>query len=353
MFDDTITKNMGNPASYNAGTNKLTWTSNNKSNVSSLGNKDSNTGLNAFNGTIKKSLKYLYLNNNKFFNLDALSGFSNIEELQCMCNANLSNIDGLAGHSTIKYLTLQSCNLTFVGSYDASTKKYSGGLTGCSGLTTISMQNNKNLNSLCGLESANDLYFLIANRCSITDISALTNKSKVYYLDLANNVNLVKVKYLQYCKALTYLYLDNNTNMSSTELDAGLNGIDASIGTSVLISNLFNGYNNIPESYWSLFYSDVGELDFSYSKLGKYLTNDSSEWIKIRENKNLKKLKLDGQTSLTMDDTTKIVNGTTVTYYGITSTLKTLTGMIALSLNDMTQLNDISFVNPVYETKRR
>ena len=352
MFDDTITKNTGIPSEYNNGTNTLTYSSSSKSNVTNLGEDTgtTKTGLYAFNDVIKNKIKYMYLNNNNFSNVNALSGFTKIEELQLMCNPSLSNINALSNNTSLQRITLQNCALTALGTYDSTNKVYSGGLTGCKSITKLSIQNNSGLTSLVGIESATSMQYLVANNCNITNIDSLANHSAISYLKLSNNTSLVSVKYIQHCKSLRYIYLDSNTNMASTEVDSALNGSDTttnSLGTDVLIKNCINSYNNIPKAYWDLFITTSTTLDWSYETLGEKLTVNSAKWVKLKGRSDVKKLKLDGQTELLMDDKTE---GST-TYYGIKSTLKTLTGMVALSMKNMSQVNNIDFMRPIYETR--
>ena len=78
MFDDTKTKNNDCPATSSDSTtnkNKLRWTSENKSNVKALGDESSKTGLFAFNNSVKNSIKYVYLNNNNFSDVNSLKDF--------------------------------------------------------------------------------------------------------------------------------------------------------------------------------------------------------------------------------------------------------------------------------------
>ncbi|MBR2290577.1 MAG: hypothetical protein IJ867_08430 [Clostridia bacterium] len=231
-------------------------------------------------------------------------------------------------------MTLQYCSLTSL----------ERGLTGCRGLLGLSIWHNTGLSSLSGIDTARELTFIVANSCDLTDITSLKEHSKIIFLDLAYNTNLSSVNYIQHCKALRYIYLDNNLNMTMTSVDNALNGGDETFGTTVLIANCVNSYNNIPNKYWDLFDSTSKELDWSVEKVGE-LTVDSAKWVKLKNRSDVVKLRLDNQTSLPMED--KTIDGTT--YYGIKSTLKSLTGMRCVSLKNMPQLNDISFVKPVYQ----
>ena len=336
MFDDTVVKNNDNPANY-SNTNKLLWTSNKSSNIKSLGKE--NQGLFLFNDTVKNSIKYMYLNNNSLLDINALQDFPEIIELQLQCNLSLSDIDALSGHTKLNVLTLHNCNVNSIGKYEEDAEVYSGGLFGCTSLSRLSLQNNSGLNSLIGIESSKNLIYLVANDCALTDISSLEGHSKVLYLNLARNVDLVNVKYIQHCKALQYIYLDNNTKMLSSELDIALNGSDENYGDSILIKQCVNGYQNIPSIYWGLFQGTATVLDYSESTLGKLLTADSIEWRKLKGRTDVTKLKLNGQVNLPMEDT--IING--VQEYGINTVLSSLTGMKALSLCNCSQIDSIDF----------
>lgn len=164
----------------------------------------------------------------------------------------------------------------------------------------------------------------------MTNIDSLESHSKVYYLQLANNVNLKSVKYIQHCKSLNYIYLDNNVNMSTTELDEALNGTNSNLGITVLISNCQNSYKNIPKKYWDLFYGVSDVLDFSYATLGEYLTADSPKWVKLNGRTSVKKLSLAGQKNLTNET--------------LQNVLSSLSGMVALNLSGVSQLSSLDFL---------
>lgn len=344
MFDDSVVKNNDNPATTTSeSSDKLLWSSTEYSNVSSLGENIGNTktGLFAFNETVKKSIKYMYLDNNKFSNVDSLKDFSQIVELQCQCNPNLSDIDGLTNHQLLDILTLHNCQISSLGNFDEARDEYSDGITGCEKISKLSVQNNTNLTSLIGIENAkNSLANLIANDCNITDIDSLKEHSNVSYLNLANNVNLVNVKYIQHCKALQYIYLDGNEIMNSTELNIALNGTDETYGKDVLIKKCINGYKNIPKQFWVLFQDTAAVLDYSYATLEKYLTVESPEWINLKGRTDITKLKLDNQTQIQLED--QNING--VKQSGLKTVLSGLTGVKALSLYGCSQVNTIDFV---------
>ena len=319
MFDDTIKKSIANPNTGIQGINKLSWTSTAKSNVTNI------DGLDSFNDTIKKSLKYLYLNNNSFTNVNSLKDFTNIVELQLMCNSNLSNIDGLENHSNLSCLTLHNCALTTIGNNDL------GGLSGCSSLNNLTLQNNTNLTSLAGIESSINLFRLVANNCNLTNIDSLANHSKVSYLQLANNINLVNVLVIKDCKSINYIYLDNNVNMKGEDIRDSLNSSVSDTDNTLLISKCLNGYTNIPKKYWDYFLTTADALDFSYATIGEYLTDDSIKWTNLLNRTNLRKLNISGQTQLSKATLDK--------------TLKTLTGMKCLSVSGITNIDNIDFVS--------
>ena len=339
MFDDTKTKNNDCPATSSDSTtnkNKLRWTSENKSNVKALGDESSKTGLFAFNNSVKNSIKYVYLNNNNFSDVNSLKDFKNIVELQLQCNSSLSDIGGLKNHGNLEVLTLHKCSLLEL--VDFSSEKEDK--TRFSKLSKLTVHGNSNLESLKGIENCKELVYLIANNCNLTDIAELKEHSKVSYLDLASNSKLQHVAYIQHCKALQYIYLDDNINMDETEMDMAFNGRQEIYGKDILIKNCINGYENIPKKYWGLFDNTATVLDYSLARVGK-LTVDSTKWIALKDRTDVTKLKLDGQTSLPMNDDTS--GG--ITRYGLKTVLKTLTGLKALSLYECSQVDDISFVS--------
>ena len=342
MFDDSVIKNNDNPTVSQDYTNKLTWSSTSKSNVTSLGVKDNknNTGLFAFNPSVKNAINYVYLNNNKFFDVDALIDFKNIVELQLQCNSNLSNVNGLENHDKLSILTLHSCSLNSIGFYNGDRNEYYGGISGCSALSKLSVQRNSSLSSLIGIEGSENLEYLIANNCDIRNVDSLKNHKLISYLNLASNINLESVKYIQHCKALQYIYLDNNLKMNSSEMNIAFNGIDETYGNDIIIKKCVNGYENIPRIYWSLFQKTANVIDYSYSTLGKYLTEDSSEWIDLYGRTDITKLNLNGQKELPMQD----LNEGGSIKHGINTTLSKMKEMRALALNNCTQIDSIDFV---------
>ncbi len=325
MFDDKIIKNNDSPTRYDD-TNKLLWTSNKKSNVTSLGKEK--RGLFLFNEAVKKSIKYMYLNNNSFSNVDSLGDFKNIIELQLQCNSELSNIDGLKEHENLEILTLHNCSLTSLVDFSSENPENK---TKASKLSKLTLQGNVNLGSLSGIDDSKKIIYLIANNCNLTDIDSLKNHSQVTYLDLATNINLVNVKNIKDCKALQYIYLDNNVKMSAQELNEALNSKISSDKETVLISQCLNSYKNIPKIYWDLFYGASDIIDFSYEAIGVYLTDDSPKWIGLMNKTNIKKLNLDGQTELSNES--------------LQNTLSGLSGMRALKLNGLSNLTSLNFLS--------
>ena len=361
MFDDTV-KNMDNPATTSSN-NLLLWTDDSsKSNVSSLGMKNgrNSTGLYAFNESLKKSIEYVYLNNNSFDNVGALEEFSEIVELHLMNNSSLTNVNGLSVHSSIEILTLTNCNLSDLGYYGTQNGYY-GGLTGCSNIAKLSVTGNKNLGSILGIESAsNSLIYLCASDCDLTEVNSLKDHSEVVYLNLANNVNLDNVMYIQHCKSLKYIYLDNNLNMGQMYLVYALNGDNresGNIGTDVLIKQCINGINNIPDKYKGLFELTSNILPWNFTSGEEKLTIESQKWIALGNRKDaneITKLNLENQTDIQMED--KVIKeeneqGEIVEtrYLGLKSTLKKLTGLKALKLKGCTQVDDISFIEGMTE----
>lgn len=321
--------------------NKLFWTSDNRSNLSTLGDKSQKTGIYAFSSTIKNTLKYFYLNNNNFTNINGLEEFPKIAELELMCNSRLSDIDAISGHTELYALTLHYCSLTNIGYYDDAQKVYSGGLTGCGSLIYLTLKSNSNLNSLVGIEDSILLECLDARYCQLTEISSLKGHTKINYLNLGYNSSLVKVSVLGDLTGLRYIYLNNNTNMDTMEIDESselipLTGVDSLNKTYTDSSNVTKtiisqcqGISDIPEKYADLFASSATVLDYSYAKKGRLLSDTDAIWVKLKGRTDVTSLNLDGQTDLSDKS--------------LQDVLSTMTGLKYLGLRNITNLESLDF----------
>ena len=319
LYDDTKSKDFHNPTASSSSYNKLNHTDSNRSNVTTLGNGNKDlgeiTGFGLFNETIKKGLKYLYLNNNSLTDISALKDFNNLIELELFCNSDLSSIGALSNHSTINYLTLHSCGLTSVSN-----------LTGLSNLYYLSLQGNSSLASLDGLEDSNKLLMLSASNCALTDLSALAGKPSLYLIDFRKNTTLVNVEPIKNCTGLTALYLNDCEAMNSDNLKTALNTTfsktDSNGNTeTVTIFSQTNGLAGLPKKYWIYFESLASVLDYSYTTYGQYLEDTSDVFKNLKDRTNVTSLNLNGQTHLTSPALNTVLTSMTgLNYLGLRNT---------------------------------
>jgi len=302
--------------------NKLNYTSSAKSNVSSLGTVSMGTnatnGLAQFNLTLKNTIKYLYLNNNSLINVNALSDFKALIEIELFCNPGLNDISGLSGKNTIECLTLHSCNIESLGS-----------LSGMTNLCYLTFQSNTSVSSLDGIEGLNDLRILGGSDCNITDLSALEGKTSLWCLDLRNNFNLENVSYIKNCTGLTKLYLKGNENMELSGLQQALNSTLVQDNKTVTLFSRIQGLTALPQKYWQYFENLATVLDYSYITLNSFLEDDSDAFVALKYRVDVISLNLNGQTHLTAS--------------ALLDTLETMTGLEILGLKD-TKINSDSFV---------
>ena len=288
--------------SLGSGNSKYNYTNNSRSNVTDI------SGLNKFAQNIKSSIKYMYLNNNKISSIEALEGFSNIYELDLMCNSTLSNLKGLENHSSVVYLATHACNLTDIS-----------GLQGTTGLKYFTIHTNSNLTNLNGLEQSMSLDTMLAYSCNITDITSLANHTNLKYLSLYSNVNLENVITLGTLTGLKQLYLASNEKMIGTEVrDALANP------TTHILQNCGGNYS-IPSKY-NIYFATLTSYDYSNMNL----TDDSDEINALKNRTNVTRLNLSGNSKLSNAKLQEI--------------LSTMTGLKALSLNGCTNLSSIDFI---------
>ena len=298
FYESSYTFTLGNSNS------KYHFFDNARSNVTDI------SGLSKFAQNIKSSIKYMYLNNNKISSIEALEEFSNIYELDLMCNSTLSNLKGLENHLSIVYLTVHSCNLTDIS-----------GLQGTIGLKYFTIQNNSNLTNLNGLEQSMSLDTMLAYNCNITDITALANHTNLRYLSLYSNVNLENVITLGTLTGLNNLYLANNEKMIGIEVRDAL-----ADPTTHILQNCGGNYS-IPSKY-NIYFATLTSYDYSNMNL----TDDSDEINALKNRTNVTRLNLSGNAQLSNEKLQEI--------------LSTMTGLKTLSLNNL-QLESLNFINNV------
>ena len=241
-----------------------TGTNNARSNIDDI------SGISQISQETKNAVKYMYLNNNKISNINALSGFNNLYLVYLMCNSNLTSLEGLENHTNLKNIYAQACNFSSIS-----------GLSGCTALQEVTVQSSSNLSSLSGLESATNLNVLYAFNCNLTDILALNNKKAMTECSMYGNVNLENISSLQNCTALKILYLESNENMRVDDV--------------ILIEPILLGCTNytIPSKYLKYF-STV--TMYNYTDAG--LTDYSEEILALKNRTNVTYLRLYGNTEL-------------------------------------------------------
>ena len=286
------------------GNSKYYFFNNSRSNVTDI------SSLSKFAQNIKSSIKYMYLNNNKISSIEVLEGFSNIYELDLMCNSTLSNLKGLENHPSIVYLTVHNCNLTDIS-----------GLQGTIGLKYFTLHTNSNLSNLNGLEQSMSLDTMLAYSCNIIDITALVNHTNLKYLSLYSNVNLENVITLGTLTGLNNLYLANNEKMIGIEVRDAL-----ADPTTHILQNCGGNYS-IPSKY-NIYFATLTSYDYSNMNL----TDDSDEINALKGRTNVTRLNLSGNAQLSNEKLQEI--------------LSTMTGLKALSLKGL-QLENLDFMNNV------
>ena len=193
-------------------------------------------------------------------------------------------------------------------------------------LKYISLKGNSQLTSLKGLDASLELSLLTAYSCNISDITALSNHTKLGYLDLNTNVNLKNVLTLGTCTGIKNLYLADNINMIGTEVREAL----ADPNTHIL-QNCGVNYS-IPSKY-NMYFTTL--TSYNYSNLG--LTDDSDEINSLKNKTEVTSLNLSGNPKLSNSKLQEI--------------LSTMTGLKALSLNGCENLTSIDFINKDKVTK--
>ena len=227
------------------------------------------SSLNEISDTTKNSIKNIYLNNNKIYNISSLKDFKNLNLIYLMCNPNLESLNGLEEHGNLHFVYAQNCNL-----------KDLTGLNDCGSVEILSVANNKLIN-LSGIENLSNLNLFYANNNDLNDISALAEKENLQSLNLKDNSNLINITPIIDMKSLQYLYLIGNNNMDVNDIQKIEN----------ILSNCI-AYS-IPDKYLKYFLS-VTQYDYTNSGL-----NDYSEEIQALKNRsNVTYLRLAGNTEL-------------------------------------------------------
>ena len=343
----------------------MTVTNTKKSNLTDI------FSLNDWASSVKQSIKYMYLNNNSFNNIEALKEYSNIYELWIFNNKNLLTLKGLENHKNLKYIAMQNCNLQSISD-----------LNGCSSLYYISVFENNNLTSLSGIESSS-IYKILAWACNFGDISALNGTSNngistLTYLNLGNNTRLQDVDSISKCTSINNLYLSGCENMN----DAGVIKLEKIImqcGTNyalpikynMLFSNLtsydytslgltdtsreITTLKNKTKIEWLRLYGNTGLGSSRIAQLLKdgYLDIEELSTIEnnltlTEEQKNyINSLKSKGINVIKNMSDTEIQNMENANDIYIRYILSTLTGLKKLSIGEITNIKSLDFLNTV------
>lgn len=274
-----------------------------------VSNLTSISGLSTWSNNVKKSIRYIYLNNNSLKSVEALKDFSNIYELWLLYNNNLGTLKGLEQHYSLTNLVVQDSGLSDITA-----------LNGCKNLSYLSIFYNKNLSSLNGLQNTN-LKKIWANNCSISDISALKNLNNngnvspiLEYLNLENN-SIVDISSIENCKKINNLWLAGNSNLDSDILSK------ASI---MQIFKNCKGSYSIDSKYGLLFIDDEKINLENYN-----LTDDQLALLQGKTN--IKALCLTNNSQLSNSKLEQV--------------LSTLTNLVVLKLNGVTNLSSCNFIS--------
>ena len=327
--------------------------------------------LNDWANSVKQSIKYMYLNNNSFNNIEALKEYSNIYELWIFNNKNLLTLKGLDNHKNLKYIAMQNCNLQSISD-----------LNGCSSLYYISVFENNNLTSLSGIESSS-IYKILAWACNFGDISALNGTSNngistLTYLNLGNNTRLQDVDSISKCTSINNLYLSGCENMN----DAGVIKLEKIIMQCGTNYSLPIKYNMLFSNLTSYDYTSVGLTDTS-REITALKNRTKIEWLRLYGNTRLGNSRIaqllkDGyldieelstiENNLTLTEEqknyinslkskginviknmsdTEIQNMENANDIYIRYILSTLTGLKKLSIGEITNIKSLDFLNTV------
>ncbi len=272
----------------------------------------------------KKYIKYILLNNNKIYSIEALNGFENLYQLVIWNNKKLNNVLGLQNLNNLTYLYAQYCDL-----YDTA------GLENCSNLYYLCIFGNRNLEKLNKLQNCNQLNYIYASKCNLgkneesttassdDSLSSLKNITSLRILDLASN-DLKRVEYLKNMVKLNTLYLESNSNLNPNSL----------LEIISIIQNCKNLFTI--DSKYSLILLDENTSNLSLN--AQRINKENFELLKNKQK--LEKLDMsnlvlvdNADNELSADETNNTIN----------DVLKTLNNIKYLNLSNISKLNTITF----------
>ena len=228
----------------------------------------------------KESINKLYLSSNNIDDVEVLSGFTGVTRIELQYNRNLKTLKGLENMKNLSNLYASFCNLGADEIYDTS------------------LENNGKNKEIDALYS----------------ISELKN---IEILSLRNNTNLKWIEYISNYEKLSELILANNENMTN----------ESFVKIKDIVLKMESTKCNYPSKYSKLLNSDERK-DLKDANLN----NDSEDYLALLNNKNLKQLRLDGNTNLKDEGT-----------YSLNNVLKTNINLEVLSLKDV-NISSIEFV---------
>ena len=303
-FDEKKGKYSYTLLKFNTTTNNYDFLENLLSNCSDI------SDLSKINSNVKKSIKYMYLQDLRINDVSCLNDFCAIQELCVANDINLKNLSGMSNKSHLYYLIAQCSGLEDISALSES-----------SNIIDVSIYRS-NLMSLNGLKG-NSLKNIYAYNCKITNIDALSNMPKVSYLNLENNTfkkedntylyKLSTINALKNCSTLNSLFLAGNDALDETTL--------SSTEFQTIIKKC--GVNYSLDNKYSLLFLNSEKVDF----LNYGLTDSQLELL--RGNNSIKGIRLGGNPLLSND---KIVD-----------ILSTMPNLSCINLKDCSQVTDISF----------
>ncbi len=251
------------------------------------------------------------------------------------CNNNITNIDRLTNLSkatkeAIIILNLSSNNISSISS-----------LIDFINVTILNVNGNASLTSLKGVDKMTNLREVYAGTCNLgsdeifdtelpnngkneeeDSLSFLRGKTKLSYLDVGNNRNLIWIDYILDSSKLTSLYLSQCDNLA--------------IESVRLIVDLYNSILDISRKSISSKYASLFNTEEKIDYINKNLDIKSNEIQMLYGNQKVLALRLDGNINLI--DTR--IEG----YYTLSEILETLVNLKVLSIRGINCLTNINFI---------
>ena len=240
--------------------------------------------------TTKSGITNLYLNNNNVTDLSCLTDFSGVLELRVNNNTELPTLKGIENMKKLNKLSANNCNLGKNEIYDVT-----------------KLNNGKN---------------------SQEDALSFINTDSLSYIELSYNTNLKWIEYLK-DKPFSYMYL---VGCGSMVTDSVKEIKDTFLKVSVSTRNIDSKYN--------VLFNTTSRLNYDSSNL----SNKSTEFENLYNNKDIKALNLSNNTNLKE-------TGLDVTEKSLSETLATCTNLEVLYLKNITSLTNLDFVKNLTKLK--